>query len=143
MCPKNLFFLISLLLLLALTSNQTDAGTVGITGFLDEYYDATNRRAIPAVMPENGTIESITMWYAGGSTGDLITPVYVVSGTKIWFAWLYEDLLDFRVGLTTLEWGRAKTDPAKTWADTPRMPSTFGSVDISEPWTTATPSPGS
>ena len=76
MCEKNLFFLITLLLLLALTAGQADAGTVGITSLLEELYDSPTRRAIPAEMPENGTIESISMWHASGSTGDLVFAIY-------------------------------------------------------------------
>ncbi len=45
--------------------------------------------------------------------------------------WVYENEITHRVGGCDPGWGRAKTSsPAKYWADTPRMPATFGSCEL-------------
>jgi len=74
------------------------------------------------------TAETATNPSAGWQTIDLITPVVVSTGAKIWLAWVYENEITHRVGECDLEWGRAKTSPAKYWAD--GMPATFGSCEL-------------
>jgi len=77
------------------------------------------------------TAETATDPSAGWQTIDLITPVEVSTGAKIWLAWVYENEITHRVGGCDPGWGRAKTSsPAKYWADTPRMPATFGSCEL-------------
>jgi uncharacterized repeat protein (TIGR02543 family) len=53
---------------------------VGYTTVFGSTSSAANRRAIPFTMPEDGTIESITMYHSGGS-GDMILAVYNGEGT--------------------------------------------------------------
>jgi vibriolysin len=50
-------------------------GTVGNTTIFGSTSVSANRRAMPFTMPEDGTIESVTMYHAGGS-GGLILGVY-------------------------------------------------------------------
>jgi uncharacterized repeat protein (TIGR02543 family) len=55
-------------------------GTVGNTTIFGSTSVSANRRAMPFTMPEDGTIESVTMYHAGGS-GGLILGVYDGEGT--------------------------------------------------------------
>ncbi|NIM13446.1 MAG: PKD domain-containing protein [Candidatus Aminicenantes bacterium] len=55
-------------------------GTVGNTTIFGSTSVSANRRAMPFTMPENGTIESVTMYHAGGN-GGLILGVYDGEGT--------------------------------------------------------------
>ncbi|NIM17121.1 MAG: hypothetical protein GTO45_34395, partial [Candidatus Aminicenantes bacterium] len=55
-------------------------GTVGNTTIFGSTSVATNRRAMPFTMPEDGTIESVTIYHVGGS-GGLILGVYDGEGT--------------------------------------------------------------
>ncbi|MCK4291551.1 MAG: lamin tail domain-containing protein [Planctomycetes bacterium] len=71
----------------------------------------------------------------GWQTIGLITPVHVDSGARIWLAWVYEDMPGVRVAPSEPGWGRAKTVPARTWSDIPKMPDEFGSSDVSADWT--------
>jgi Zn-dependent metalloprotease len=50
-------------------------GEVGNTSVFGSTSTAANRRAMPFTMPENGTIESVTMYHTGGS-GNMILAVY-------------------------------------------------------------------
>jgi hypothetical protein len=50
-------------------------GTVGNTTIFGSTSTSANRRAMPFTMPEDGTIETVTMYHAGGS-GGLILGVY-------------------------------------------------------------------
>ncbi|GAH15486.1 unnamed protein product, partial [marine sediment metagenome] len=68
-------------------------------------------------------------------TIDLITPVVVSTGAKIWLAWVYEGPITHRVGDCEEEWGRAKTSPARYWND--GMPATFGSCLLGHPGTSS------
>jgi Zn-dependent metalloprotease len=55
-------------------------GNVGITSVYGSTSTSAYRRAMPFTMPENGTIESVTMYHTGGS-GDMILAVYDGSST--------------------------------------------------------------
>ena len=50
--------------------------TVGNTTVFGEYYAPTERRAVPFRMPEDGIIQSVTIFHDEGSTGDMILAVY-------------------------------------------------------------------
>ncbi|UCH96662.1 MAG: PKD domain-containing protein, partial [Candidatus Aminicenantes bacterium] len=65
------------------TATFTETGipdTVGNTVVFSSSTTAANRRAMPFTMPENGTINSVTMYHTGGS-GDMILGVYDGEGT--------------------------------------------------------------
>jgi uncharacterized repeat protein (TIGR02543 family) len=53
---------------------------VGNTTIFGSTSTSANRRAMPFTMPENGTIESVTMYHTGGS-GSMILGVYDGEGT--------------------------------------------------------------
>ncbi|MHC4619549.1 MAG: CotH kinase family protein, partial [Planctomycetota bacterium] len=162
--------LVSLLLLVSVPTGAINGATVGNTDVFAEPYAPANRRAVPFTMPESGTIQSITMFHDGGSSGnmllavyddnagypgsriavtsetatdilpgwqtiDLITPVYVEVGARIWLAWVYEDMPAVRQQQTTPENARASTDPPKYWSDIPRMPLSFGGCNLNTPRT--------
>jgi uncharacterized repeat protein (TIGR02543 family) len=60
------------------TANFSEVGTTGTVGITDVYSSTStsaNRRAMPFTMPENGTIQSVTIYHEGGS-GGLILGVY-------------------------------------------------------------------
>jgi hypothetical protein len=56
-----------------LSGGETD--TVGNTDIFPTTTDATNRRAVSYTMPEDGTVQSITMYHKAGS-GDMILAIY-------------------------------------------------------------------
>ena len=60
----------------ARASERPVTRTVGNTTVFSEEYAPTNRRAVPFPMPEDGVIQSVTMFHEGGSTGDMILAVY-------------------------------------------------------------------
>ncbi len=64
------------------TFSQTGSSeqTVGNDMVLGTGTNAANRRAVPYTMPENGTINSITMYHTGGG-GDMLLAVYDGSGS--------------------------------------------------------------
>ncbi|GAB3655567.1 hypothetical protein GCM10028791_26840 [Echinicola sediminis] len=49
--------------------------TIGITDRLANVTNNANRRAVPYTMPENGTIESVTMYHKAGS-GNMLLAIY-------------------------------------------------------------------
>jgi uncharacterized repeat protein (TIGR02543 family) len=64
------------------TVTFTEVGTTGTVGHTTVFSLSTttaNRRAMPFTMPENGTINSVTMYHTGGS-GNMILGVYDGSG---------------------------------------------------------------
>jgi uncharacterized repeat protein (TIGR02543 family) len=64
------------------TVTFTEVGTTGTVGYTTVFSLSTttaNRRAMPFTMPENGTINSVTMYHTGGS-GNMILGVYDGSG---------------------------------------------------------------
>jgi uncharacterized repeat protein (TIGR02543 family) len=66
--------------LYSIYANYSPAGgptykNVGNTTVFGSTSTAANRRAMPFTMPENGTIETVTMYHTGGS-GDMILAVY-------------------------------------------------------------------
>ena len=136
-------------------------GTVGNTSVFGNTAGASTRRAMPFTMPENGTIQSVSMYHggyggqikdmilgvytgasspgarigvtaqtavnksAGWQTVDLISPVFVAGGTKIWLAWVYENNVDIHYEPGTP--GRA--DSGVGWAG--GMPDPFGASTTS------------
>lgn len=134
--------------------------TIGITEVFGDVITVERRCAMPYIMPEDGTVESISMYHnsmgfgnvrfgvytgqylpepriaqawgtaidynQGWQTVNLIEPVFVEAGTKIWLAWLYENNPGIRYLDVDSSPGRAATFPKQTWSDD-RMPDPFGS----------------
>lgn len=132
---------------------------IGITEVFGGVLSVERRCAMPYIMPEDGSIESITMYHnsmgvgnvrfgvytgqslpepriaqawgtpidyaEGWQTVNLIDPVFVEAGTKIWLAWLYENNPGIRYLDVDSSPGRAATFPKQTWSD-PKMPHPFG-----------------
>jgi hypothetical protein len=136
-------------------------GTVGNTSVFGNSVGASTRRAMPFTMPENGTIQSVSMYHGGyggqvkdmilgvytgatlpdtriavtaqtpitkaaqWQTIDLINPVFVAGGNKIWLAWVFENNVDihFQAG------SPGHADSGQTWAS--GMPDPFGSSSMS------------
>jgi hypothetical protein len=59
----------------ATTPPEGTAATVGATAVYASMSNSGNRRAMPFVMPEDGTIESVTIYHEGGG-GNVILAVY-------------------------------------------------------------------
>ena len=77
LCAKKVLCLACLVLLLATANYNAEAATVGFTDVFGDSTTAANRRAMPFDMPENGTIESVSMYHeAGNPAMDMILAVY-------------------------------------------------------------------
>jgi hypothetical protein len=57
------------------TTETESTTTVGYTTVFGDSVTTANRRAVPFTMPEDGTIQSVTMYHTGGS-GNMLLGVY-------------------------------------------------------------------
>jgi hypothetical protein len=136
------------------TLSGSEAKTIGNTEVFSNTTNAPNRRAVSYTMPEDGTIQSITLYHLAGrgnmilaiydgenqptnllsksetvpvagtdgwQTVNLVEPVFVTGGTKIWIAWVLEQ----NSGILVYEYGTIpRADAGRGWFA--GMPDQFG-----------------
>jgi hypothetical protein len=132
----------------------TTTETAGITDVYESTSTTANRRAVPVVISEDGTIQSISMYHNGGTgnvllgvysdqsgspsaklgatiptvvsagegwqTVTLENPVNVISGQKVWLAWVFQTNPGIRYEVGT----PARAQSPSLWPG--GMPESFG-----------------